>query len=266
MKKNIKFSIIVVSLNTKNDFLKTVNSILSQEYRNFEIIVVDGKSQDGTIKEIKKRKKFFKKIIIEQDKGIYDAMNKGVKYIKKDWVIFLNSGDIFYNSKTLKKTNLIIKKNTMSDLIVGRNIINYKFKYLSNFDKINKNTFGSVFSHQSVFFKSKLFLKKKFDIKFKIAADFEMFKYLIKKNKKYFYSNEVFSISKIAGLSDKNRFLALKEFFLIGKKYNSKNISILTIKFFINYMFLLIKTIIKFFLPNYLNLLMLKIKYRNNIL
>ena len=110
MKKNIKFSIIVVSLNTKNDFLKTVNSILSQEYRNFEIIVVDGKSKDGTIKEIKKRKKFFKKIIIEQDKGIYDAMNKGVKYIKKDWVIFLNSGDIFYNSKTLKKTNLIIKK------------------------------------------------------------------------------------------------------------------------------------------------------------
>ena len=54
MKKNIKFSIIIVSLNTKNDFLKTVNSILSQEYRNFEIIVVDGKSKDGTIKEIKK--------------------------------------------------------------------------------------------------------------------------------------------------------------------------------------------------------------------
>ena len=61
MKRNIKFSIIVVSLNTKDDFIKTINSILNQKYYNYEIIVIDGNSSDGTIKEINKLKNKIKK-------------------------------------------------------------------------------------------------------------------------------------------------------------------------------------------------------------
>ena len=96
-------SIIVVSLNTKKDFKKTIKSIINQKVNNYEIIVVDGNSKDGTLDYIKKYKKLFNKVIAESDRGIYYAMNKGIKVAKKDWIIFLNSGDLFANKNTLKK-------------------------------------------------------------------------------------------------------------------------------------------------------------------
>ena len=97
------FSIVIVSLNTKNEFLKTIKSVVKQKYKNYEI-VVDGKSEDGTIDVIKKlKKKKNIKFIIEKDKGIYDAMNKGIKKSSGKWIIFLNSGDIFHDLNVLKK-------------------------------------------------------------------------------------------------------------------------------------------------------------------
>ena len=77
MKYNFKVSIIVVSLNTKKKFNKTINSILKQKYKNFEIVVIDGKSTDGT-KEIIFKKEIYFKISDKKDKGIYNAMNKGL--------------------------------------------------------------------------------------------------------------------------------------------------------------------------------------------
>ena len=94
-------SVIVVSLNTKDDFIKTINSILSQT-KKVEIIVVDGESTDGTIEEIKKISKYLNKIIVEKDEGIYFAMNKGIRMASSEWVYFLNSGDIINKKNTEK--------------------------------------------------------------------------------------------------------------------------------------------------------------------
>ena len=91
---DIAISIIVVSLNTKKDFLKTLNSILNQKFSSYEIIVIDGDSSDGTKDEIENNKRNISKYIIEKDQGIYDAMNKGINISKGRWIIFLNSGDI----------------------------------------------------------------------------------------------------------------------------------------------------------------------------
>jgi glycosyltransferase involved in cell wall biosynthesis len=103
----IKLSIVVVSLNTKNEFIKTIGSINSQVYKNYEIIVIDGDSSDGTVDEILKVKENFSNFIIEKDKGIYDAMNKGIRLSKGEWIFFLNSGDIFYNKNILEKIFLL---------------------------------------------------------------------------------------------------------------------------------------------------------------
>ena len=96
-------SIVVVSLNTAKKFEKTIKSILNQSTNNFELIVVDGMSKDKTKYFLKKYNKFITKIISEKDKGIYDAMNKGIKNSSKKWIYFLNSGDIFCNKNILKK-------------------------------------------------------------------------------------------------------------------------------------------------------------------
>ena len=116
-------SIIVVSLNTKKDFKKTIKSINDQKVNNCEIIVVDGNSKDGTLEYIKKYKKLFNKVIAESDRGIYYAMNKGIKVAKKDWIIFLNSGDLFANKNTLKKI-INYTKSMKEDILIGNTIIN----------------------------------------------------------------------------------------------------------------------------------------------
>jgi glycosyltransferase involved in cell wall biosynthesis len=266
MKRNIKFSIIVVSLNTKEDFIKTINSILNQKYHNYEIIVVDGNSNDGTIREINKLKNKLKKKIIEKDKGIYHAMNKGIKYINSNLTVFLNSGDILSNRNILNKINLIMKKHKEVDIIVGKNIVRSDFKYYSKYEKIHDLTFSSVFSHQSTFIKSRLFLKKKYNLKYKIAADFELFKYFYKKNKIFYYTDLTCSTSKADGISDKNRLLALYEFYNISKKYaNNKQISFF-FKYIFNFIYISLVKLLKLIIPKKITLLILKFKYRNHCL
>jgi glycosyltransferase involved in cell wall biosynthesis len=99
-KTNFKISIVVVSLNTKKDTVNTINSILLQSYKNYEILVIDGKSNDGTVEFLRKNSNKIN-FISKKDKGIYDAMNKGSHLASGEWIMFLNSGDIFYNNKVL---------------------------------------------------------------------------------------------------------------------------------------------------------------------
>ena len=127
--KKCKITIIVVSLNTKLFFLKTIKSIISQSYKNKEIIVVDGKSTDGTIEIIINMKKNFSKIILEKDKGIYDAMNKGSHLATGEWIMFLNSGDTFYNNQVL--VNIFKNPIMNKDIIYGDTLVKKKnIKYL----------------------------------------------------------------------------------------------------------------------------------------
>ena len=152
------FSIIVVSYNTKKNFIKTLNSIKKQTYKKYEIIVIDGFSTDGTAALIRKNKNKKIRFLIEKDSGIYDAMNKGIKKIKNEWTLFLNSGDVFKDNRVLKRVNNNIDKK--DDIVFGNTIINNTglFYYnLSNF--FNNLTLQMPFCHQSVFTRTEL-LKK----------------------------------------------------------------------------------------------------------
>ncbi len=257
MKNKIKFSIIVVSLNTKKDFLYTLKSILKQKFISYQIIVVDGVSHDGTLKIINKYKKKIKDIIIEKDDGIYEAMNKGLKKAKFPWIVFLNSGDSFFNNQTLFKIKSIINLNKEIDIFVGKNLINDEIKYLSKLKKLDQNSNCSSFSHQSTVCKYSLFKRKKFKTKFKIAADYEFFKYNFYKKKKFFYSDLVVSKSKPRGLSDKNRLAAEKEFYMINKMYKNTNILYL-FNYLKNIILIILKEFIKTILPKNIKLFILK--------
>ncbi len=213
-----KFSIITVSLNTLDDFKKTINSINSQTYKNFEIIVVDGKSSDGTIKEIENKKNYFSKYIIEKDNGIYDAMNKGINFIDSDWTIFLNSGDTFFDNSTLFTVNSIDTNNY--DIVYGKTIINNgDIVYSDNPKKIERNFLLMPFCHQSCFVKTDL-LKKKFDLKYKVSSDFDFFLTCYRNKKNFFYTDNHLSIVKSGGLSDKNRQKVFNENIKILRKNN----------------------------------------------
>ena len=105
MKKNkYKITIITVVLNDQENIERTINSISNQSYKNVEYIVIDGKSKDNTTKILKKNRSKIDRLIIEKDKGLYDAMNKGLKFATGDIIGIVNSGDILYKN-TLKTVN-----------------------------------------------------------------------------------------------------------------------------------------------------------------
>ena len=96
-------SVITIVYNNVRDIERTMLSVLNQTYHAIEYIVIDGASTDGTLDIIKQYKNRITKLISEKDKGIYDAMNKGLAIATGDYVIFMNSGDEFYATDTVAK-------------------------------------------------------------------------------------------------------------------------------------------------------------------
>ena len=107
------FSIITPVLNNKEGIIKTIDSLKIQEFKDFEHIIVDGGSTDGTLEIIKNEKKITK-WISEKDKGIYDAINKGLEISKGKYINTINSGDYYYSSKSLNFIKKYFEKNDVS--------------------------------------------------------------------------------------------------------------------------------------------------------
>ena len=260
--KRKKFSIIVVSLNTKTDFLKTLESIKKQIYRNYEIIVIDGNSTDGTKKEIIKRKKNISKFTIEKDRGIYHAMNKGIKMSSGKWIIFMNSGDLFYKKDTLH--NFLSKNTNNYDIVYGDTVVKTKYlKYVVKSKPFEYKTFLMPFCHQSVFVKSNILKRKNFSLKYKCSSDFDFFYHCFLSGMKFKKINYIISKVKSDGFADKNRQRVFNENLMIIKKKGNKTlVYLLYLKKISQY----IKDLLKFLLPSSIEKFILRIKHNKNLM
>ena len=260
--KNDIISIIVVSLNTKIDFLKTLASIKKQTYNNYEIIVIDGDSKDGTKKEILNKKNLISKYIIEKDNGIYHAMNKGIKISSGNWIIFMNSGDIFFNKNVLKDFDS--EKFTKFDIIYGDTVVKTnEFMYLVTSNRFNNNTLFMPFCHQSVFVKSKILKKRKFSLNYKFSSDFDFFLFCYLNKKRFKRINKIISKVKSGGLADRNRQKVINENIDIISKNGNKRL-------FYSFYFIKIiqyfKDLIKMIFPKIIQRFILKIKYQKYLM
>lgn len=170
---NSFFSIITVVLNAREDLEQTINSLRRQNFKNFEYIVIDGGSSDGTKNIILQNLDIIDKWVSEEDKGIYDAMNKGLELANGEYIGMLNSGDK-YTEDGLEIVFKYLNKKKY-DFIFGtvmKKILRYgyrKYRILWNFD------FAT--SHSSGFFIKNEAQKKigNYDLKFKISSDFDLF-------------------------------------------------------------------------------------------
>ena len=207
MKK--KISIITVTKNSEKYLEKNILSVHKQKYKNYEHIIIDGKSTDKTIDIINKHKKKIKYFISEKDKGLYDAMNKGIKRSNGDIIGILNSDDIYYK-KTLEIVNKYFNKYKKLDFLFGSV---YKHKLLHGYyPKKIKWSFGFYSTHSIGFFIKKEAHKKVgfYNIKYKYSADYDLFyRLIVKKNmigmatKK----SEIFGRFRSGGLSSKIKYL-----------------------------------------------------------
>lgn len=202
----MKISIITINYNDKLGLEKTIESIVSQTYSEYEFIVIDGDSNDGSkdiIANYNSRIDFW---VSEKDSGIYNAMNKGIKKANGDFVIFMNSGDTFCNENVLK--NCILEINTDFDLFYGDAYfitknetvkVEYPDKLSFHFFTINS------LCHQACFIKRSLFYDIFFyNENFKIISDWEFMIYIIcNKNIKYKHLNQFITNYDYEGISSK---------------------------------------------------------------
>jgi len=184
-------------------------SVKSQKYKNFEHIIVDGNSKDKTIKIINSHKKSVKLIKNKKDKGLYHAMNVGIKRSSGDIIGILNSDDIYFRN-TLKIVNKYFNKYDDLDFLFGSV---YKHKLLHGYNpNIINWSFGFYTTHSVGFFikKKSQFKVGLYDIKYNYSADYDLFLRMIKKYKLKGIStkkNEIFGRFRPGGLSSRINFL-----------------------------------------------------------
>jgi len=203
----LKISIITVCYNSASTIEKTIQSVASQRYQNIEYIIVDGNSKDNTIDIIKKHENNITKWISEPDKGLYDAMNKGLALATGDLIGILNSDDTFYSVNVVEEIAEFHENNNI-DASVG-NIIQHKEDgkvvrmYSSKFWSPEKLRIGFMPPHPSIFFERKLFSKfGNYDLGFKIGADYELItRFFLKNNISWKYSNITTTAMLVGGLS-----------------------------------------------------------------
>lgn len=196
----MKFSIITASFNPGKKLLFTINSILGQEFRDFEIIIKDNGSTDGAIEKLCKEERVQRaiaeqrcKLIIKPDKNVYDGMNQALEACRGDYILFLNCGDRFHDNKVLDRVAEIIdikmvpeavkKGDTLKYNIENKPIIYYGNTYcmrtkamVHSVPEITGFTcFRNIPCHQSCFYDRRLFQEKKYDINLKIRADYDHF-------------------------------------------------------------------------------------------
>lgn len=201
----MKLSIITINYNNCAGLEKTSQSILSLNYNDFEWIIIDGGSTDGS-------KELIESLVeetnltfwcSEKDNGIYNAMNKGIQHSNGDYLIFMNSGDCFFSSDILNK---VFNKGIKADIIYGNAL--YIFKDHEELRKVPKNiTFRYIYEytifHQSTFIRKEL-LENGYDENLKIVADWKMWLVWVLQNKIFYYIDEAICKFDAYGISTGN--------------------------------------------------------------
>ncbi len=208
------FSIITVTYNCASSIEKTIASVLEQEEVDYEYIIIDGKSTDGTAETIEKYRGYLSFYISEPDKGIYDAMNKAIDRANGDYLFFLNGDDTFCSKDALSRIEKYLN---------GKEIIIGQVYYGSRLSKrpcsdIKSPYYGIFYPHQGMFIPKRLFASiGKYDTSYKISADFEWICRAICRGERIKWVDVPVSNYRIGGRSDSVQ--CVIDEYNISKKY-----------------------------------------------
>lgn len=215
-------SVITIVYNNARDIERTLLSVINQTYPNIEYVVVDGASTDGTLEIIKRYGIRISKLISEKDKGIYDAMNKGLAAAAGDYVIFMNSGDEFYDAHTVKK---VFATAEDADIYYGETeMVNDERQSLGRRrhkapEKFTWRSFkfGMSVSHQAIYIKRSLV--GPYDLQYQLSADIDWIIRAAKKAKKIVRVDGYVAKYLVGGMSKARHRQSLLERFDIMKRH-----------------------------------------------
>lgn len=222
-----KFSIITVTYNAGKVLEDTIQSVVFQTYRNVEYIIVDGGSTDNTLDVVHKYQERISKVISEPDKGLYDAMNKGIRMATGDYLCFLNAGDELHENETLQKIVYTLKGKELPDVIYGETAIVDEeghflhMRRLSTPEHLHWKSFkeGMLVCHQAFFARRELALANPYDLRYRFSADFDWCIRIMKQSKNLHNTHLTLIDYLNEGMTTQNHKASLKERFRIMTKH-----------------------------------------------
>lgn len=222
MESTGKVSIITVCYNSEHTIRETVESIISQDYENFEYIVKDGGSVDNTLGILYEYVEKFEKrninyiIISETDKSLYEAMNIGIDMSTGQWLNFMNAGDCFYDSYVLSS---IFRNNYESVVLFGDNLIEDEFGSGLNIADMNVIEKKMPFNHQAAFFNASYIKKYMYNENLKIGADYDLVLKLYESGCSFEHLDLIVSKYRLDGISSTKYVAVAKERIKIRKSH-----------------------------------------------
>lgn len=217
-----RLSIITIVYNNVHDIERTLLSVLGQTYPNIEYIVIDGASTDGTLDILRKYESSLGKLVSEKDKGIYDAMNKGLELAQGDYVLFMNSGDEIYAADTVGK---VFASEPDGDIYYGEtemfdenwnSLGQRRHKAPDNFSWKDFR-YGMSISHQAIYIRKSL--TEPYDLHYKLSSDIDWILKAAKKAGKIVNTGIYVAKYLVGGMSKKRHRQSLIERFHIFSKH-----------------------------------------------
>lgn len=207
----MKLSIITVNLNNRDGLQKTIDSVICQTFKDYEWIVIDGGSSDGSKELIEQYFNHLAYWVSEPDSGIYCAMNKGIKVATGDYLLFLNSGDWLYENTTLERC---FSYDFKADIVYGDLVFSngkeqnkYYYPRQLSLRFLYKKSLG----HPASFIKRKNLQESLYDETLKVVSDWKFFLLQVLKNKRFEHIDEFVSCFDTTGISFSDGLLVEKE-------------------------------------------------------
>lgn len=220
-----KFSVITVTYNAAAVLEDTIQSVITQTYHHVEYIIVDGGSTDGTLDIVAQYRDRIATIVSEPDKGLYDAMNKGMRLATGDYLCFLNAGDSFHEDDTLQSIAHSLTGNALPDVIYGQTELVdseghfVRMRRLSAPEHLNWKSFrqGMLVCHQAFF--AKRALAEPYDLRYRFSADFDWCIRVMKRAQTLHNTHLTLIDYLEEGMTTRNRRASLRERFRIMVKH-----------------------------------------------
>lgn len=199
----MKLSIITINYNNCVGLQKTIDSVIAQTWRDFEWIVIDGGSTDGSKELIEKYKEHFAYWCSEPDKGVYNAMNKGIAKAKGEYLNFMNSGDCFHDAFVLSN---VFKEDIVADILIGQVVTVGENEIINQQVNLDLWRVLAGFCHQGTFVKLKYLKMYPFDESLKIVSDWKLWiQTIVFYNCKVQWLNFIVADYDLTGISSKEK-------------------------------------------------------------
>lgn len=204
----MKLSIITVNFNDAEGLERTIKSVISQTFHDYEFIIIDGGSIDGSVSVINQYEKYIDYWVSEPDGGIYSGMNKGLRRAKGDYLNFMNGGDCYHSSDVLEK---IFALGSDADIITGTHAEN-GLRNVGEGGVTMLDLYKWAIDHQASFIRRDVAKRHPYDEKYRIVSDWKFFiEALIFENCSFYYTDTIVVDVDMKGISNTNISLDMQE-------------------------------------------------------